>query len=82
MHTSSSASTVTVSRTTPSSSLKTTVTLSTFEVCKTISMTVVGSSATTVMVGYGTSSDGVMVNGPFPGFSPLEVGLVVTCVVS
>ena len=66
----------------PASSLKTTVTLSTFEACKTTSITVVGSSATTVMVGYGTSSDGVMVNGPFPGFSPLEVGLVVTCAVS
>ena len=66
----------------PSSSLKTTVTLSTFEVRKTTSMTVLGSSATTVMTGFVTSSDGVMVNGPFPGWLPLEVGLVVTCVAS
>ena len=66
----------------PASSLKTTVTLSTFEACKTTSITVVGSSATIVMTGFGTTSDGVMVNGPFPGLLPLEVGLVVTCVVS
>ena len=71
-----------MSRIVPSTPLKTTVTLSTFTVRKTTSMTVVASSATTVMTGFGTSSDGVMVNGPFPGLLPLEVGLVVTCVVS
>ena len=47
---------------------------------KFISMTVVGAAAITVIVG--APSLGVILNGPWPGSSPLDSGTLLTCVVS